>query len=149
MCHQTRSGGLQKTPCKAAYSGKRSVGRPGRPEAWSGEEGDWSDAHIKVQGKGRKRRATTLTPETVAVLHQWLKERHGQPEDSLFPTRQGQPLTRSGVRQLLIKHTATAAANCPSLNDKPVSPHTLRHYVDGWVMWPAGVFPVADVSLRP
>jgi integrase/recombinase XerD len=84
-------------------------------------------AHIKVQGKGRKRRATTLTPETVAVLRQWLKERHGQPEDSLFPTRQGQPLTRSGVRQLLIKHTATAAANCPSLNDKPVSPHTLRH----------------------
>jgi len=44
-------------------------------------------AHIKVQGKGRKRRATTLTPETVAVLHQCLKERHGQPEDSLFPTR--------------------------------------------------------------
>jgi integrase/recombinase XerD len=84
-------------------------------------------AHIKVQGKGRKRRATTLTRETVAVLRQWLKERHGQPEDSLFPTRQGQSLTRSGVRQLLNKHTATASANCPSLNDKPVSPHTLRH----------------------
>ena len=32
-------------------------------------------AHIKVQGKGRKRRATTLTPETVAVLRQWFKER--------------------------------------------------------------------------
>jgi len=85
-------------------------------------------AHIKVEGKGRKRRATTLSPETVAVLRQWLTERQGQPADPLFPTRQGQPLTRSGVRQLLTKHTATAAASCPSLNDKPVSPHTLRHY---------------------
>ena len=99
-------------------------------------------AHIKVTGKGRKRRATTLTPETVAVLRTWLKERKGQPEDPLFPTRQGQPLTRSGVRQLLTKHIATAAPSCPTLNYKPVSPHTLRHYVDGWVMWPPGVFPL-------
>jgi len=99
-------------------------------------------AHIKVEGKGRKRRATTLTPETITVLRQWLKERQGQPHDPLFPTRQGQPLTRSGVRQLLTKHITTAAAACPSLSDKPVSPHTLRHYVDGWVMWPPGVFPL-------
>ena len=84
-------------------------------------------AHIKVHGKGRKRRATTLTPESVAVLRQWLSERQGQPQDPLFPTRQGQPLSRSGVRQLLSKHVATAAASCPSLTDKPVSPHTLRH----------------------
>ena len=88
-------------------------------------------AHIKVKGKGRKRRATTLTPETVAVLRAWLKEREGQPEDPLFPTRQGQPLTRSGIRQLLAKHIATATVSSPTLNDKPVSPHTLRHYVDG------------------
>ena len=108
-----------------------------------------SGAHIKIKGKGRKRRATTLTPETVAVLREWLKERQGQPEDPLFPTRQGQPLTRWGVRHLLEKHTATAAANCPSLRDKPVSPHTLRHYVVGWVMWPAGVFPLLGLSPGP
>jgi len=84
-------------------------------------------AHIKIEGKGRKRRATTLTAETVTVLRAWLTERQDQPHAPLFPTRQGQPLTRSGVRQLLAKHTATAAASCPSLNDKPVSPHTLRH----------------------
>lgn len=84
-------------------------------------------AHIKIKGKGRKRRATTLTPETVAVLRQWLKERQSQPQDPLFPTRQGQPLTRWGVRQLLTKHTATAATSCSSLKDKQVSPHTPRH----------------------
>jgi integrase/recombinase XerD len=84
-------------------------------------------AHTRVIGKGRKRRATTLTRETVAVLREWLKERQGQPEDPLFPTRQGRPLTRSGVRQLLAKYLTTAAADCPSLKTKAVSPHTLRH----------------------
>jgi hypothetical protein len=24
-----------------------------------------------------------------------------------------------------------------------------RHYVDGWVMWPAGVFPLLGLSLSP
>ena len=84
-------------------------------------------AHAKVVGKGRKRRATTLTRETVAVLRQWLQELQGQPQDPLFPTRQGQPLTRYGVGQLLDKHIATAARTCPSLNAKRVTPHTLRH----------------------
>ena len=103
-------------------------------------------AHIKVQGKGRKRRATTLTPETVMVLRAWLKERQGQPEDPLFPTRQGQPLTRSGIRQLLTKYVATAAASCcPSLNDKPVSPHTLRH--TNAMLLRAGEIDIATIAL--
>jgi integrase/recombinase XerD len=84
-------------------------------------------AHVHVVGKGRKERSPTLTRETVAVLRQWLKERDGQPQDPLFPTRQGHPLTRYGVRKLLTKHLATAAADCPSLNAKRTTPHTLRH----------------------
>jgi site-specific recombinase XerD len=102
-------------------------------------------AHIKVHGKGRKRRATTLTPESVAVLRQWLSERQGQPQDPLFPTRQGQPLSRSGVRQLLSKHVATAAASCPSLTDKPVSPHTLRH--TNAMLLRAGNIDIATIAL--
>ncbi len=102
-------------------------------------------AHIKVEGKGRKRRATTLTPETVTVLRAWLTERQGQPQDPLFPTRQGQPLTRSGVRQLLTKHITTAAASCPSLNDKPVSPHTLRH--TNAMLLRAGDIDIATIAL--
>jgi site-specific recombinase XerD len=102
-------------------------------------------AHIKIKGKGRKRRATTLTPETIAVLREWLKERQGQPEDPLFPTRQGQPLTRSGVRQLLTKHLTKAADSCPSLNDKPVSPHTLRH--TNAMLLRAGDIDIATIAL--
>jgi integrase/recombinase XerD len=84
-------------------------------------------AHIKVIGKGRKRRAVTLTPETVAVLRQWLKERQGQPEDPLFPTRRGTQLSRDAVELLLAKHATAAARGCPSLPVKRVTPHTLRH----------------------
>jgi integrase/recombinase XerD len=102
-------------------------------------------AHIKVQGKGRKRRATTLTPETVAVLRQWVKELASQPHDPLFPTRQGQPITRSGVRQLLTKYTAIAATSCPSLNDKPISPHTLRH--TNAMLLRAGHIDIATIAL--
>ena len=84
-------------------------------------------AHIRVTGKGRKKRSTTLTRETVQVLRAWLKERHGQAEEPLFPTRQGRPLSRYTVGLLVSKHTSTAAGNRPSLKTKRVTPHTLRH----------------------
>ena len=84
-------------------------------------------AHIRVTGKGRKKRATTLTGETVKVMRQWLTERHGQPADPLFPTRQGRPLSRYTVGALVAKHAATAAVSCPSLKARRVTPHTLRH----------------------
>jgi hypothetical protein len=35
---------------------------------------------------------------------------------------------------------ANAAQRCPTLAAKNVTPHVLRHYVDGWVMWPARCF---------
>lgn len=84
-------------------------------------------AHIRVTGKGRKKRATTLTGETVATVRQWLTERRGEPHDPLFPTRQGRPLSRYTVGVLVSKHAATAAAGCSSLKAKRVTPHTLRH----------------------
>ena len=84
-------------------------------------------AHIRVTGKGRKKRATTLTGETVAILRAWLTERRGQPDEPLFPTRQGRSLSRYTVGVVVSKHAATAAASCPSLTAKRVTPHTLRH----------------------
>jgi integrase/recombinase XerD len=83
--------------------------------------------HIRVTGKGRKKRATTLTGETVTILRAWLKEREGQPDEPLFPTRQGRPLSRYTVGVVVSKHAATAAASCSSLTVKRVTPHTLRH----------------------
>jgi integrase/recombinase XerD len=84
-------------------------------------------AHIRVLGKGRKRRATTLTGETVNVMRAWINERRGEPDEPLFPTRQGRALSRYTVGVIVTKHAGTAAANCPSLARKRVTPHTLRH----------------------
>ena len=106
-------------------------------------------ASVRVIGKGRKHRVTPLTPDTATVLGAWLKERRGENTDPLFPTRQGRPLTPKAIAWLLDKHTSTAAIKCPSLTTKRVTPHVLRHYVDGMVMWPAGVFPLLGLSRAP
>jgi len=84
-------------------------------------------AHIRVTGKGRKRRSPTLTRETVAVLRVWLTELRGQPDQPLFPTRQGQPLSRYTVAEIVTRHATTAAVGYPSLTAKRTTPHTLRH----------------------
>ena len=84
-------------------------------------------AHVRCRGKGRKERCTPLGTHTVALLRVWLQERGGGPDDPLFPTRRGSSLTRSAVRCLVAKHAATAARQCPSLQTKHATPHTLRH----------------------
>jgi integrase/recombinase XerD len=84
-------------------------------------------AHVRCWGKGRKQRATPLRPGTVAVLRPWMKERGGHPEDPLFPTSQGTPLTRDAVAARVAKHTATAARHHRPLATKKVTPHVLRH----------------------
>ena len=84
-------------------------------------------AHVCCTGKGRKQRITPLTTNTAAVLRTWIAERRGQPKQPLFPTRTGKPLSRDAIEHRLAKHTATAAANCPSLPAKAVTAHTLRH----------------------
>jgi site-specific recombinase XerD len=102
-------------------------------------------AHVRVIGKGRKERCTTLTRETVAVLRQWLKERQGEPADPLFPTRQGRPLSRHTVGVLVAKHAHAAAADRPSLAAKRVTPHVLRH--TNAMLLRAGGVDIATIAL--
>jgi integrase/recombinase XerD len=83
--------------------------------------------HVRTIGKGRKQRATPLTTETVAVIRAWLQERRGEPEDPVFPTGRGRPLSRDAIALLVTKHTETASRSCTTLNAKSVSPHVLRH----------------------
>ena len=83
--------------------------------------------HVRCHGKGRKDRATPLTRQTTTVLRAWLAERGGGPGDPLFPARTGRSLSRDAVERLVAKHATAAAATCPSLSGKNVTPHTLRH----------------------
>lgn len=84
-------------------------------------------AHVACHGKGRKERITPLTRDTVAILRGWLRERAGQPDDPLFPTRRGTPLSRDALERRLSIYTARATLSCPSLHDKKVTAHVLRH----------------------
>ena len=86
-----------------------------------------SGAHVRCTGKGRKERCTPLTKDAVQILRGWLAERPCQDSDPLFSTHQGAPLSRDAVAHLVAKHAATAARACPSIADKTVTPHTLRH----------------------
>jgi site-specific recombinase XerD len=83
--------------------------------------------HVQAFGKGRKHRATPLTNQTVAVLREWLTERDGQPDQPLLPTSRGRALSRDAIALLVAKHTATASRSCPTLTNKKISPHVLRH----------------------
>jgi integrase/recombinase XerD len=83
--------------------------------------------HVTCHGKGRKQRITPLTKVTVAVLRAWLAERAGQPDQPLFPARDGGRLSRDAVERRIARHTTAAAHNCPSLKTKNITAHTLRH----------------------
>jgi integrase/recombinase XerD len=84
-------------------------------------------AHIRCTGKGRKQRCTPLTGATVAVLRAWLRERGSTGTQPLFPGPRGNALSRDAIRRLLARHVATATTCCPSLGNKRISAHTLRH----------------------
>lgn len=84
-------------------------------------------AHIRVLGKGRKERAIPLARQTAAVLKAWLREIPAAADAVVFPNARGTRLSADGVQYLLAKHVATATQNCPSLAQKRVTPHVLRH----------------------
>jgi integrase/recombinase XerD len=84
-------------------------------------------AHVNCMGKGRKLRITPLTSGMIAVLRFWLAERAGQPTDPLFTTQTGRALSRDALEHRLAKYVEIAAHNCPSLGQKKVTVHVLRH----------------------
>jgi len=84
-------------------------------------------AHVRVIGKGRKERCTPLAKPTVAVLKAWLREPPRGDGQVLFPNARGTRLSADGVHYLLVRHHAAASKVCPSLKDKRVTVHVLRH----------------------
>lgn len=84
-------------------------------------------AHVRCQGKGRKLRCTPLRPDVTMVLEAWLRERPASPDTPVFPNSRGGRISEDAVEHLVAKHAAAARKRCPSLADRRVTPHTLRH----------------------
>ena len=84
-------------------------------------------ASLRVQGKGRRERCLPLWKQTVADLRAWLPVRGENPAPELFLNATNRPMSRDGFEYVLDKHVRAAAAACPSLAGRSVSPHQLRH----------------------
>jgi site-specific recombinase XerD len=82
---------------------------------------------IRVLGKGRRERVLPLWKETAVALRAWLAVRGASPAPHVFLNALDLPLTRSGFEYILERNVKIASQRCPSLRDKRVSPHVLRH----------------------
>lgn len=82
---------------------------------------------ISVRGKGRKERCLPLWKETARDLRAWMAVRGDPAAPELFVSATGRAMTRAGFEFVLDKHVTLAAAACPSLKGRSVSPHQLRH----------------------
>ncbi len=98
-------------------------------------------------GKGRKQRTMPLWRSTVKAVRSWLRfNSELLPASALLPNRDGLPMTRTNVAQRLTLAVAAATAAMPSLRDRHISPHTIRHTtamhllqsgepIDGIALW--------------
>lgn len=84
-------------------------------------------AHVRCFGKGRKMRCTPLRPDVVTIMKAWLGHHPGQNTDPVFPSSRGGQMSSDALQKLVTRHVATARVKCPSLKEKKVTPHTLRH----------------------
>lgn len=84
-----------------------------------------SPPSVVVTGKGQKTRQVPLWRETASILKEYVKNR--TPNEKVFQNARGVPLTRFGINHIVRERLKAAAAICPGLAKKKISPHTFRH----------------------
>lgn len=89
------------------------------------DQRNWASIH--VMGKGRRERVLPLWKETANAIKAWIAIRPRTDEPEIFLNSVGRPMTRSGFEHILAKHVKNAGAAQPSLVERHVTPHVLRH----------------------
>jgi site-specific recombinase XerD len=86
-----------------------------------------SDCYVQVMGKGRKERQVGLGERSRTEVHRWVhRYRTAQPDERhVFLNRNGRPLTRHGLDQLLYRCRDFAGPQ--HFASVRVSAHTFRH----------------------
>lgn len=93
----------------------------------------WLSLHcpykVEILGKGNKSRICPLWDTTAKALEYYLKERNRLEchTDHLFLNRCHMPLSRSGIAYIVDSCARKAASGIPSLRNRRITPHTLRH----------------------
>jgi integrase/recombinase XerD len=80
---------------------------------------------VMIVGKGGKRRDCPLWPLTIQQLIPLMGQR--PPSEHVFLNRRGTAITRFGIHTLVERHGLKAKERTPSMKNKRVSPHTIRH----------------------
>ena len=78
-----------------------------------------------LHGKGRKIRHCPLWKVTAGALREVVRDRPAN--QGVFLNRTGESLTRYGVHILVKRHAGQAAIKAPTLRNKRVGPHSIRH----------------------
>ena len=87
-----------------------------------------TSSFVRILGKGRKIRLCPLWPHTSQVLRTLLGRRlEGSSDAFVFLNVRGAPITRFGIHTLVERTVARALEAIPSLREKRVSPHVIRH----------------------
>ena len=80
---------------------------------------------VCLHGKGNKTRRCPLWKSTVEELKVQIEKRDSS--ENVFMNRLNQPITRFGIYTIVGKYAKLVAATYPSILQKRVSPHTIRH----------------------
>jgi len=86
---------------------------------------DAHQASVRLMGKGSKVRRCPLWANTASALKTLIGDRPSSA--AVFVNRRGHALTRYGLRDLVRRYGRTVAHRLPSLQQKRLSPHTIRH----------------------
>lgn len=84
-----------------------------------------SSPSVRIWGKGRKERPCPLWTLTADILRPLITAR--PPSERVFLNRRRQPMTRYGVHAMVERHVVSISEKMPSLKNKQISPHTIRH----------------------
>jgi site-specific recombinase XerD len=84
---------------------------------------------VRLFGKGKKERYCPLWPQTATVLRAFCHERNLdlRSESHVFLNHRGQPLSRFGIRYILVRCLSLACERVPNLRKKRLHPHSIRH----------------------
>jgi integrase/recombinase XerD len=86
---------------------------------------------VRLLGKGNKIRLCPIWPRTAQLLRDMIRNERATvdslADQPVFLNRRGAAMTRFGVRYLLRKYVAAGAKKAPTLAEKRIHPHSLRH----------------------
>ena len=82
---------------------------------------------VHLHGKGDKWRICPLWAQTASLVNQLLQSQASSSENSVFVSRHGSPLTRSGIYKIVLRHTCRFVKQSADGKPRRITPHTFRH----------------------